>query len=281
MSREWIRLYTSAHCHRKLIGLALEVFGVWAMALAYAGSQEREDFVPAEWLESVTRDSVISSEAVANQLVARGLWEPLSGGWLIHNHNNRQADEATRREQNRIRQQRWRERKAVTVTPVTRDGALGSDREEKKENEKRVVISPIGESRESDVDQVWEAWVTSTGRTGCKLDSKRRRVIKARLAAFPLADVIDAVRGWERDPWDGRRQNNEITLLLRDAGQLEKFRDYERNGAPAPTVRGMTADEFIRSRKNAIDERIRVATELGRGGRPTTVIDMPSAVADG
>ncbi len=268
--REWIRLYTTSWCHRKTLGLGLDEFGVWAMALAYAGSQEREDFVPAEWLDNVTRDSVTPAHDVASHLVTRGLWEPIDGGWLIHNHSNRQADEATRREQNRIRQQRWRDRKAVIVTPVTRDEALRPDRVEKKENEKRVDISPNGESCRSDVEQVWATWIASTGRTGCKLDEKRRRVIRARLAEFPLDDVVDAARGWENDPWDGRKQQNELKIVLRDASQVEKFRDFWRH-PPAPS----------QAPENPIDRRLREATEAGRGWRPRTVIDIPRATASG
>lgn len=276
--REWVRLYSSAWCHRKTIGLGLDEFGVWAKALAYAASQEREDFVPAEWLESVTRDSVTASEAVASRLVSCGLWEPLDGGWLIHNHSNRQADEATRREQNRIRQQRWRDRKCVTVTPITRDVALRPDRIEKNENEKRVDLSPDGESRGSDVAQVWEAWVASTGHTGCKLDEKRRRVIRARLTDFPLDDLIDAARGWENDPWEGRKQQNELKILLRDASQVEKFRDLWRH-PPAPQPGDNSVDRFLRSRENPVDRRIREATEIGASR--ATVIEIPQVAADG
>jgi hypothetical protein len=78
------------------------------------------------------------------------------------------------------------------------------------------------------VRQVFEMWVTSTGRTACKLDEARRRKITMRLADYPLDDVLDAVRGWERDPWEGRRQQNEIAILLRDNAHLEKFRDLWR-----------------------------------------------------
>lgn len=81
------------------------------------------------------------------------------------------------------------------------------------------------------ISQIFDAWVASTGHTACKLDDKRRRVIGSRLADYPLDDVLDAVRGWERDPWDGRRQQNEITILLRDAAHLEKFRDLWRKPA--------------------------------------------------
>jgi hypothetical protein len=90
------------------------------------------------------------------------------------------------------------------------------------------VISPNGESRRSEIDQVWKAWVDSTGRSACKLDEKRKRLIAARLKDYPLDDVLAAVQGWARDPWEGRKQQNEIAILLRDNAHMEKFRDLWR-----------------------------------------------------
>ena len=267
--REWVRLYTTSWCHRKTLGLGLEEFGVWAMALAYAGSQEREDFVPAEWLESVTRDSVTPSEAVATRLVARGLWEPIDGGWLIHNHRNRQADEASRREQNRIRQQRWRERKAVTVTPVTRDAALVTDRVEKNENEKRVDISPYGESSSRvATDAFTSAW------NG---------------ACLPLPKLRKAPAGVNAERLIHRAMeffDNDLVLLeaaIRRAAADQHYRDghygYE---TFCRHVERWSEDVPRVATENAIDRRIREADERDRGWRPkATVIDMPKAVADG
>jgi hypothetical protein len=111
--------------------------------------------------------------------------------------------------------------------------------------ESRRLIKPSGPSVNSGpsdtpkpprgaVLQVFDAWVTSTGHMACKLDDKRRRVIAARLADYPFDDVLDAVRGWERDPWEDRRKHNEISILLRDASHLEKFRDLWRQ--PQPTL---------------------------------------------
>ena len=95
------------------------------------------------------------------------------------------------------------------------------------------------------VGQVFDTWVASTGHTGCKLDEPRRRKITARLAEYPLEDVLDAVRGWERDPWEDRRKHNEITILLRDNAHLEKFRDLWRQAAP-PKIEPQSTGEIDR-----------------------------------
>lgn len=96
------------------------------------------------------------------------------------------------------------------------------------------------------VVQVFEAWLASTGRTNqTLLDAKRRRLIDRALKSYPLADVLDAVHGWRRSPHH-RGENptstvyNDLELLLRDAGHIEKFRDFERhapstNGGPRAT----------------------------------------------
>jgi hypothetical protein len=84
-------------------------------------------------------------------------------------------------------------------------------------------------------DEVFEAWKDSTDHPLARLDSKRSRVIDQALKAYPLQDVIDAVRGWRMSPHH-RGENeratvyNDLELLLRDAKHIEQFRDLHRNG---------------------------------------------------
>ena len=94
------------------------------------------------------------------------------------------------------------------------------------------------EQKEEVVDEVrivFNAWVEATdkdsGRT--RLDEKRRRTIGRALEAHPIEDVLDAVVGWQNDPFycgqnDRGRQYNSLDLLLRDAEHIEKFRDMAR-----------------------------------------------------
>lgn len=85
--------------------------------------------------------------------------------------------------------------------------------------------------------QVFAAWQEATGRQGTRLDTKRATKIRLALSMYPLADILDAVRGWQNDPFycgqnDRQRPYNELTLLLRDAEHIERFRDMAR----APSV---------------------------------------------
>jgi DNA-binding transcriptional ArsR family regulator len=90
------------------------------------------------------------------------------------------------------------------------------------------------------VIQVFEAWKASTKRTAATvLDAPRTRLITAALKSYPIEDVLDAVRGWEHSPHH-RGENaegkvyNDLGLLLRNAENIERFRDYARN---PPAVR--------------------------------------------
>lgn len=100
-------------------------------------------------------------------------------------------------------------------------------------------LLPIDElpTREAtDIQTVFNAWVEATGRTGrTVLDPKRVRRIRAMLkAGFTVEDLCDAVRGWAHVPHNAGVNEtgekwNDLGLLLRDAGQVERFRDAFRN----------------------------------------------------
>jgi hypothetical protein len=102
------------------------------------------------------------------------------------------------------------------------------------------LVSPDGLDAAQDrlkagsVRRVFDAWIEAAGKTGAtQLDSKRRSYIEKALKAFSEEDVIDAVRGWRHDPHnrgenDRGRAFNGLHVVLRDAEQIERFRDLER-----------------------------------------------------
>ncbi|HEX9992494.1 MAG TPA: hypothetical protein VGB14_06180 [Acidimicrobiales bacterium] len=92
------------------------------------------------------------------------------------------------------------------------------------------------------VTAVFDAWRDATGHHRAVLDSKRTATILKALRLYPLEDVLDAVKGWRHDPHnrgenDRGRPYNDITLLLRDAEHIERFRDLERGH---PRLNGST-----------------------------------------
>lgn len=97
------------------------------------------------------------------------------------------------------------------------------------------------------MEQVFEAWKASTKRTAATvLDATRTRLITAALKTYPLEDVLDAVRGWEHSAYH-RGENgegkvyNDLGLLLRNAENIERFRDLAR-GPRFPRKIGTTKD---------------------------------------
>ncbi len=96
---------------------------------------------------------------------------------------------------------------------------------------------------ETHVGLVFEAWKASTKKTAAtKLDRDRTRLITAALKDYPLEDVLDAVRGWEhsahhRGENDTNTVYNDLGLLLRNAANIERFRDLAR-GPRQPSRRG-------------------------------------------
>ena len=100
-------------------------------------------------------------------------------------------------------------------------------------------------NKKEDVDEikiVFDKWIEATEKspTRTKLDEKRRSTIRKALKSHSLQDVCDAVVGWKREPFycgqnDRKTVYNSLKLLLRDADQIEKFRDLEREATLVDT----------------------------------------------
>lgn len=88
--------------------------------------------------------------------------------------------------------------------------------------------------KREDVDSAFTKWIEVTGRTGrTQLDDTRRRAIEKALVNYPPEEVLEAIDGWQfsdfhRGKNDQGKVYDEITLILRNAGQIEKFRDLSR-----------------------------------------------------
>jgi hypothetical protein len=81
---------------------------------------------------------------------------------------------------------------------------------------------------------VFDAWIKSTGKTSRTVFSDaRRNLIVRQLKSYSPEELIEAVYGWKFSPHH-RGENdrgvtyNDIELLLKDAKNVEKFRDLTR-----------------------------------------------------
>lgn len=101
------------------------------------------------------------------------------------------------------------------------------------------ALGDVPTRTDTDVRRVFDEWVRVTGRTDrTRLDDKRRALIARQLKHYPVDDLMDAVRGWQRSPFH-RGQNatgepvHDLRQLIGDAEHLERFRDLARAGRPA------------------------------------------------
>jgi hypothetical protein len=120
----------------------------------------------------------------------------------------------------------------------------------------RENIEPNGSHPEPSSEQaVFTAWRQSTGRIQTRLTTQRMALIRARRKeGYTQDDLLDAVRGWANDPWEGRQQQNDLGILLRSGAQVEKFRDLFRAGKPPIKPQSQAA-------KNALSLLTRNQTE--------------------
>jgi len=102
----------------------------------------------------------------------------------------------------------------------------------------------VAASGDDDVTAVWTAYVDTRvrvlgQRSKPTLTKERRALIARRLKEWPVADLVDAVQGWQHFPHN-RGENPagqpwcDLKLLLRDADQIERFRDKQRGTTSEP-----------------------------------------------
>jgi Helix-turn-helix domain len=128
------------------------------------------------------------------------------------------------------------------VQPVAGAGAdvAGGPGGEGKSDRTRInppTPLPGGSLVSDPIREVFDAYTEATHRRGTyRLTDKRRRLVATALRDYPLEDVLDALRGWQNDPWPERPLHTQIEVLLRDAAHIEKFRDLWRHGPPPPRL---------------------------------------------
>lgn len=98
--------------------------------------------------------------------------------------------------------------------------------------------SPVS-AAQTCVERVFAEWQEATKKPRAVLDPKRRRVIQQALRLYPLEDVVDAVWGWRASEFhcginDRKTVYNDLSLLLRNAETIERFRDLRRGDVLSP-----------------------------------------------
>ena len=123
---------------------------------------------------------------------------------------------------------------------------------DQNEHPKNLNKEPEQEIEVDEVRSVFDAWVGATGKhpTRTRLDDKRRRTIQKALKDHPVEDVLDAVVGWQHEPFycgenDRGRPFNDLGLLLRDAEHVERFRDLARQQVEKVEARAKADSEKV------------------------------------
>lgn len=121
--------------------------------------------------------------------------------------------------------------------------------------------SPSVAASGDDVAAVWTAYLHTRHqvlgpRSTPQLTKDRRALIARRLKEWPLADLLDAVQGWQHFPHN-RGENErgtpfcDIELLLRDAAHIERFRDRHRELVQPAESMAELADRMTEAHQRA------------------------------
>ena len=91
--------------------------------------------------------------------------------------------------------------------------------------------------------RVFDLWVEVTNRHKNRtlLDARRATRIRWALKRYPYEDVVDAVYGIGGSEWHRHKRHDDLTLVLRDAAHLDRFRDLHRAKRPKAPQRRLVA----------------------------------------
>ena len=216
--------------------------GLHAMAITYCWRHNTDGIVDEEWLiEKLPRAA--EREKLLAQMIELGLFDEAGQGhWRVHDYLDFQDSSEKRAARvsagKRAADARWSATRNATRNA---EGNAPPNTEERRGEENKLHPSDaVGASADTaTVEQVWTAYVETRQRvlghrSAPRLSTERRALIARRLKEWPLEDIVDAVQGWQHFPHN-RGENDQSTpycdlkLLLRDAGQIERFRDKQRS----------------------------------------------------
>jgi hypothetical protein len=105
------RLDTGWHAHPKVLALGLAGMGLHAWSISYCDHTLSDGFIPrGAW------PALEGLRPVVNKLVAAGLWQPVDGGYQVHDYadyNRTKAQIAALREEDRVRKESGRTKPGI------------------------------------------------------------------------------------------------------------------------------------------------------------------------
>lgn len=89
------------------------------------------------------------------------------------------------------------------------------------------------ETEVSSVKEIFDYWVSQRRAESSRrlvLTPGREKKIKTRLKEYSVEDLKRAIDGVANDPWEGRAMQDDLTIIFRNAEQVDKFLALAENG---------------------------------------------------
>lgn len=124
----WFKVDDHFHSHRKTLATSPAALGLWVVAGSWAAANPDDGFVPAYVLPRLLADA----ESLADELVERGLWQRVKGGFKFRNWTEYQFTKEEI-EQTRIKaRERQRKRRAKQNGLVSDDNVTPESQRESR-----------------------------------------------------------------------------------------------------------------------------------------------------
>jgi hypothetical protein len=251
MAGEWIKVRTNLWSDPRVSQLCdltgqgkAAVIGALYWLWASADEHTEDGHMPGLSLKGIDRETGIPGMGAA--LVEIEWVTDNIRGVTLTRFDEHNGASAKQRAQTAKRVSSYKER--VKVTPESQNGnahnvnsALPREEKSKRREEvnQNLKVKPTvdGESppdrrappKRDDALEVFEHWQTVMAKPSAKLDAKRVKAIKARLAdGYTVGDLCKAIDGNKADAWsqganDRRTPYNDIELICRDGPKVDKF----------------------------------------------------------
>jgi hypothetical protein len=122
----WVRYDDDFPNHWKIEPLSDAAYRLHTTAIFWVAKQLTDGYLPENRLDLIAPRRMKRPQKYVSELVAAGVWEPVDGGWQLHDYLDYQPSKAqvkAEREKSAERQRRWRERRNPGRDNASSDGA--------------------------------------------------------------------------------------------------------------------------------------------------------------